>query len=260
MAGGPKLSISGQKPDRDRHLLGATNAMLLVMPLYLLQIYDRVLPAYSLSTLTYITLIALGRAGRAGHARSRPLLLCRPRRQRASIPRWLRRLHDLDERTARRARRRAAVARPGRRSAASSARAALFFLFDLPFSPLFIPLLYLVHPVLFYVTIVRRRRDGGRRGRQPDGYRQAGPAGGRVHDDVDEHGAVVRPQFRDGARARHDRQHHRGVGQEVRGIDQSVGRRRRAATRSMADCRAPCAWCCRTASCAPAPIWCCRTR
>src|SRR4029078_8661574 len=38
----------------------ATNAMLLVMPLYLLQVYDRVLPANSLSTLTYITLIALG--------------------------------------------------------------------------------------------------------------------------------------------------------------------------------------------------------
>ena len=30
---------------------------------------------------------------------------------------------------------------------------ALFFLFDLPFSPVFIALLYLIHPVLFYVTI-----------------------------------------------------------------------------------------------------------
>ncbi|TGT00179.1 type I secretion system permease/ATPase, partial [Mesorhizobium sp. M8A.F.Ca.ET.213.01.1.1] len=35
------------------------NALVLVLPLYMLQVYDRVLPAANLDTLTYLTLLAL---------------------------------------------------------------------------------------------------------------------------------------------------------------------------------------------------------
>src|SRR6266498_2469398 len=59
MAGGPRLRFLGRSLIEIGIFSAATNAMLLVMPLYLLQIYDRVLPASSLSTLTYITMIAL---------------------------------------------------------------------------------------------------------------------------------------------------------------------------------------------------------
>src|SRR6185295_2877997 len=59
MAGGPKLRFLGRSLVEIGIFSAATNAMLLVMPLYLLQVYDRVLPASSLSTLTYITMLAL---------------------------------------------------------------------------------------------------------------------------------------------------------------------------------------------------------
>ena len=215
MAGGPKLRFLGRSLIEIGIFSAATNAMLMVMPLYLLQIYDRVLPASSLSTLTYITIIALAALGILGvlevvrsyyadrvAARIDTEMASGAFMTSMSGPRAalgdVQPLRDL-----------ATI-----RGFISSR--ALFFLFDLPFSPIFIALLYLVHPVLFYVTIIGRGRDGGRRGRQPACHRQAGPTGRRLHDDVDEHGAVVRPQFRDGPRARHDLQHDRGVGQEVR--------------------------------------------
>src|SRR6478735_7565158 len=58
MAGGPKLRFLGRSLVEIGIFSAATNAMLLVMPLYLLQVYDRVLPSQSYSTLVYITMLA----------------------------------------------------------------------------------------------------------------------------------------------------------------------------------------------------------
>ena len=171
MAGGPKLRISGRSLIEIGIFSAATNAMLLVMPLYLLQVYDRVLPASSLSTLTYITMLALAAlvilglleivrsyyadrvAARIDTEIGSAAFLTSMSGPRAALG-DVQPLRDL-----------ATI-----RGFISSR--ALFFLFDLPFSPIFIALLYLVHPVLFYVTIDRRGRHGGCRHRQPDGHRQ----------------------------------------------------------------------------------------
>jgi PrtD family type I secretion system ABC transporter len=153
MAGGPKLRFLGRSLIEIGIFSAATNAMLMVMPLYLLQIYDRVLPSSSLSTLTYITIIALAALGILGvlevvrsyyadrvAARIDTEMASGAFMTSMSGPRAalgdVQPLRDL-----------ATI-----RGFISSR--ALFFLFDLPFSPIFIALLYLVHPVLFYVTII----------------------------------------------------------------------------------------------------------
>ena len=43
------------------------NLLLLVIPLYLLQVYDRVLPSSSLETLVYLSVIAVAALGFLGH-------------------------------------------------------------------------------------------------------------------------------------------------------------------------------------------------
>ena len=224
MAGGPKLRFLGRSLVEIGIFSAATNAMLLVMPLYLLQVYDRVLPSSSLSTLTYITILALAAliilgilevvrsyyadrvAARIDTEMASDAFMTSMSGPRAALG-DVQPLRDL-----------ATI-----RGFISSR--ALFFLFDLPFSPVFIALLYLIHPVLFYVTIFGAVIMVGVAVANQLATAKPGPAGGQLHDGVDEHGAIVRPQFRDGPRARHDRQHHRGLGQEVRGIDQPVSQR-----------------------------------
>lgn len=128
------------------------NLLLLVVPLYLLQVYDRVLPSSSTETLIFISLFALGallalgaleivRTLYAGRVALRldkqfgadalltgmnsPYAVMgdvQPLRNLATIRQFV-----------------------GSR--------VLFSLFDLPFAPFFIALLYLIHPVLFYVTL-----------------------------------------------------------------------------------------------------------
>jgi PrtD family type I secretion system ABC transporter len=131
----------------------ATNALLLVMPLYLLQIYDRVLPSQSYSTLVYITMLAFGAlavlgmleiirsyyadkvAARLDTQLGSDAFLTAMTGPRAVLG-DVQPLRDL-----------ATI-----RTFVNSR--SLFFLFDLPFSPVFIALLYLVHPVLFLVTVL----------------------------------------------------------------------------------------------------------
>ena len=152
MAGGPKLRFLGRSLVEIGIFSAATNAMLLVMPLYLLQVYDRVLPSSSLSTLTYITILALAAliilgilevvrsyyadrvAARIDTEMASDAFMTSMSGPRAALG-DVQPLRDL-----------ATI-----RGFISSR--ALFFLFDLPFSPVFIALLYLIHPVLFYVTI-----------------------------------------------------------------------------------------------------------
>lgn len=131
----------------------ATNALLLVMPLYLLQIYDRVLPSQSFSTLVYITILAFAAlvvlgileivrsfyadrvAARLDTQLGSDAFLTAMAGPRAVLG-DVQPLRDL-----------ATI-----RTFVNSR--SLFFLFDLPFSPVFIVLLYLIHPVLFLVTLI----------------------------------------------------------------------------------------------------------
>ena len=129
------------------------NLLVLAQPLYLLQVYDRVLTAASLPTLLYISLlcaIALILLGVLESVRS--MYASRIAGQ-------------LD----------AALGTPALMAALSGANPAggeiqpvrdlvairnfiaskvVFFLFDLPFIPVFLVILYFVHPLLFWLTCV----------------------------------------------------------------------------------------------------------
>ncbi|CAN7243156.1 type I secretion system permease/ATPase [Mesorhizobium sp. LjNodule214] len=152
MARGTKFPYLGRSLIEIGIFSAVSNVLLLVMPLYLLQIYDRVLPANSMSTLIYISLLAaaalvvLGmleiiRAYYADKVASRldtqigsDAFLVSMTAPRAALG-DVQPLRDLQT----------------IRTFINSR--SLFFLFDLPFSPFFIALLYLIHPVLFFVTL-----------------------------------------------------------------------------------------------------------
>lgn len=129
----------------------AINVLLLVSPLYLLQVYDRVLPSSSSDTLIYITIAAVGalvvlgildviRSQYANRVSNRIGVEAGAAAFAASV----------------------AVSQSGSgevqplrdlmtlRAFVSSR--SLFSLFDLPAMPLFIAILYMLHPALFYLT------------------------------------------------------------------------------------------------------------
>lgn len=127
------------------------NILLLVIPLYLLQVYDRVLPSSSVETLTYLSamaVVALAFLGLLDAVRA-----IYAQRIAATVD------QKLGARTF--------AASLGARYAGSAlsplndlATACAFIrsrgvavLFDLPFAPVFLALLYLIHPVLFWLTL-----------------------------------------------------------------------------------------------------------
>lgn len=126
------------------------NVLLLVIPLYLLQIYDRVLPSSSIDTLFFlsgIAVVALGFLGVLDAIRS-----IYAQRVAAAVER------KLGSRTF------AALLADNHRAGTSPLRdlasvcafvrsRGVSVLFDLPFAPLFLALLYLIHPVLFWLTL-----------------------------------------------------------------------------------------------------------
>lgn len=128
------------------------NILLLVQPIYLLQIYDRVLVSNSQDTLVYLTVIAvfalfvLGalealRSVYAARVANRLDAALSSKALYASLhsPKGadgeLTLVHDVNK---------------VRNFLVSK---TVFFLFDLPFTPLFLVVLYFVHPSLFYVTL-----------------------------------------------------------------------------------------------------------
>lgn len=128
------------------------NLLLLVMPLYLLQVYDRVLPSASMETLVFLSLIAVGalvflglmEIVRSLYAQRVALSFDRnvgstvfaslfdPKRAAAGDIQPLRDLATI----------RNFIGSKG-----------LTTLFDLPFAPLFVVLLFFIHPVLFWITL-----------------------------------------------------------------------------------------------------------
>ncbi|WP_367716549.1 type I secretion system permease/ATPase [Nitratireductor sp. GISD-1A_MAKvit] len=128
------------------------NLLLLTMPLYLLQVYDRVLPSASMETLIYLSLIAIGALGFLGLFEFFRSLFA------------LRVATVLDRQLG--AKLFASLLEPGRMSPGdiqplrdlATVRGfigskGLTTLFDLPFAPLFLMLLFLVHPALFWLTL-----------------------------------------------------------------------------------------------------------
>ncbi|TIV72178.1 MAG: type I secretion system permease/ATPase [Mesorhizobium sp.] len=129
------------------------NTLVLVLPLYMLQVYDRVLPAANLDTLTYLTLLAVSSlllfgvlevvrgvyasrlAARLDVSLGTSSFLAAMSGPRAGLG-DVQALRDL------------ATLRN------FIASRTVFFLFDLPFGPIFVGLLYFIHPLLFLVTVV----------------------------------------------------------------------------------------------------------
>lgn len=129
----------------------AVNLLLLVMPLYLLQVYDRVIPSSSLHTLTYLTIAALGALAALGL-----LEIVRGQYANRMAVRIDAELGSAAFMAALKSPRAAFGDVQPLRDLATlrsfAASRALFFLFDVPFAPLFIFILYFVHPFLFYLT------------------------------------------------------------------------------------------------------------
>ncbi len=128
------------------------NVLLLISPLYLLQVYDRVLPSSSMYTLVYLTLFAVGVLAVLGI-----LELVRSLYANRFAARFDVQLGSAAFIAAMNGSRAGLGDVQPLRDLATIrsfiASRALFFLFDLPFGPFFILLLYFVHPLLFAITL-----------------------------------------------------------------------------------------------------------
>jgi PrtD family type I secretion system ABC transporter len=152
MASGSSFPYLGKSLIEIGIFSAVTNVLLLVMPLYLLQIYDRVLPSSSMSTLLYISLLAAAALGVHGTIEIVRALYADKVAARMDTE------IGSDAFLVSMSGPRAALGDVQPLRDLSTVRTfinsrSLFLLFDLPFSPLFVVLLYLIHPVLFYLTL-----------------------------------------------------------------------------------------------------------
>jgi len=141
------------------------NLLLLTMPLYMLQIYDRILPSRSMDTLLFLSLIAgaallvLGileavRAVMASRAAAALETNLGPAALRVSI-------EGRQEGTAGgsangpmgRGGQEAQTMRDLTTVRSFISSRAMFSLMDLPFAPIFVAILYFIHPTIFWVTV-----------------------------------------------------------------------------------------------------------
>lgn len=124
------------------------NLLLLVIPLYLLQVYDRVLPSSSVETLAYLSVIAVAALAFLGFLDA--LRANYMQRVAATVD------QELGATTFAASLGAGYAGAPLRDLASVCAfirSRGVAVLFDLPFAPLFLALLYLIHPVLFWVTL-----------------------------------------------------------------------------------------------------------
>lgn len=131
---------------------GIINVLLLVSPLYMLQVYDRVLPSSSLDTLLHLSIIAVAALAFLGLLEVVRSFYAQ--RIAANLDKHLAALAFSTALTGPRAE--AGDIQPLRDLATVRgfvASKGLTTLFDLPFAPFFITLLYFVHPVLFWITV-----------------------------------------------------------------------------------------------------------
>ena len=126
------------------------NILLLVIPLYLLQVYDRVLPSSSVETLVYLSVIAVLALAFLGLLDA--IRAVYTQRVAATVDRKL----GAGTFAISLGAKYAGGLSPLRDLASVCAfirSRGVAVLFDLPFAPVFLALLYLIHPVLFWVTV-----------------------------------------------------------------------------------------------------------
>lgn len=126
------------------------NVLLLVIPLYLLQVYDRVLPSSSVETLVYLSAIAVLALAFLGLLDA--IRAVYTQRVAATVDRKL----GAGTFAVSLGARYAGGLSPLRDLASVCAfirSRGVAVVFDLPFAPVFFALLYLIHPVLFWVTV-----------------------------------------------------------------------------------------------------------
>ncbi|CAN7759724.1 type I secretion system permease/ATPase [Mesorhizobium sp. LjNodule214] len=127
------------------------NILLLVIPLYLLQVYDRVLPSSSVETLLYLSAIAILALAFLGFLDAVRAIYTQ--RVAATVDR---KLGARTFATSLDAKYDGGGLSPLRDLASVCAfirSRGVAVLFDLPFAPVFLALLYLIHPVLFWLTL-----------------------------------------------------------------------------------------------------------
>ncbi|PBB25033.1 MULTISPECIES: type I secretion system permease/ATPase [unclassified Mesorhizobium] len=126
------------------------NVLLLVIPLYLLQVYDRVLPSSSVETLVYLSAIAVLTLAFLGLLDA--IRAVYTQRVAATLDQKL----GASTFAVSLGAKYAGGLSPLRDLASVCAfirSRGVAVLFDLPFAPVFLALLYLIHPVLFWVTV-----------------------------------------------------------------------------------------------------------
>lgn len=135
---------------------GGVNLLFLASPLFMLQIYNRVIPSGSLTTLiglAFALLVALVTMACLDAVRSRVLIRAAARLDRLLAPRVFQAMTDLSVRTGANARNAQSLRDLDTfRSAMAGPAAQLFF--DVPWSPLFILLLFFLHPVLGVIGLI----------------------------------------------------------------------------------------------------------
>ena len=127
------------------------NILVLVTPLYLLQVYDRVLPSSSVETLIYLSAMAVAALALLGFLDAVRAIYTQ--RVAATLDR---RLGSRTFAASLGAGSAGSMPSPLRDLASVCAfirSRGVAVVFDLPFAPLFLALLYLIHPLLFWLTL-----------------------------------------------------------------------------------------------------------
>jgi PrtD family type I secretion system ABC transporter len=131
----------------------ASNVLLLVSPLYMLQVYDRVLGSGSTDTLIWLTILAvflLCIYGAAEAGRRRTVALAGAELEKLIAPKVFARFEQENGATPHLSQ---DLARLSRVQSMLQTGAVLPF-FDLPFAPLFVVVLFLIHPLLGALGII----------------------------------------------------------------------------------------------------------
>ncbi|WP_052182946.1 type I secretion system permease/ATPase [Rhizobium sp. YS-1r] len=154
MRGGERLAATFRRGLAGLFGFGfVVNLLLLIQPIYMLQVYDRVLPSASIETLIYISIIALGTLFLLGIVDSVRAIMASRLASRLEVA------VGADALQASMAGPRASLGDVQPLRDLQTVRGfisgrGLFAFLDLPFAPFFIALLYLIHPNLFWLTVM----------------------------------------------------------------------------------------------------------
>ena len=135
---------------------GAVNLLFLASPIYLIQIYNRVIPSGSMATLaglSFALLLALVTMAILDAARARILVRAAARIDRLLSDRVFHAIIDMAPRSSANERNAQALRDLDQFRSALAGHAAQFF-FDMPWMPIFIAALFIIHPLLGTTALV----------------------------------------------------------------------------------------------------------